>query len=126
MSATIAKTYLASGAIADRRIVKPHATIAGAVVLAAAATDVLVGISVAPKGAADGDRIDVQHTGEALVEAGAAFAAGALLTSDGTGRAIISAPAAAANNRIVAMALEAAAAAGDLVRVIINPSSLQG
>lgn len=126
MTAIIPKTYIASGAIADRRIVRPHATTAGAVVQASAATDALFGIVQQPKGVVDGERVDVLHLGEALVEAGAAFTAGALLTSDAQGRAIAAAPAVGVNNRAIAMALEAATAAGDLVRVSVNPISLQG
>jgi hypothetical protein len=120
------KTYVASGAIADRRIVRSHASNAGQMVQAAAATEALMGIANQPKGAATGERVDVVHGGEALVEAGAAFSAGVLLTADASGRAILAAPATGVNNRIIAVAIEAASAAGDLVRVFVTPCSLQG
>lgn len=119
------KTYIASGAIADRRAVRPHPSNAGQVVQGAG-SDGLFGIVNQPKGVASGERVDVAHVGETLAEAGAAVAAGALLTSDNVGRLVTAAPAAGVNNRIIAIALEAASAAGDLIRVSINPSSIQG
>lgn len=119
------KTYIASGAIADRRAVRPHASNAGQVVQGAG-SDGLFGIVNQPKGVASGERVDVTHVGETLAEAGAAVAAGALLTSDSLGRLVTAAPAAGVNNRIIAIALEAASAAGDLIRVNINPGSIQG
>ena len=120
------KTYIASGAIADRRAVRPHASNAGQVVQGAAVSDALFGIVNQPKGVASGERVDVTHVGETLAEAGAAIVAGALLTSDSVGRLVTAAPAAGVNNRIIAIALEAASAAGDLIRVNINPGSIQG
>ena len=126
MSLLHSKTYIASGAIADRRIVRPHAANAGQVVLAAAATESLLGIVNQPRGVVNGERVDVVHIGETLCEAGAAFAAGALITADATGRAIVAAPAAGVNNRVVGVALEAATAAGDLTRILISPCMLQG
>ena len=73
-----------------------------------------------------GARVDVVISGITEVEAGAAFSAGALLTADGTGRAIVAAPAAGVNNRIVGIALQPAGAAGDLVQINVTPLSLQG
>lgn len=126
MSLPHSKTYIANGAIADRRIVRPHASNAGQVVQAAAVSEALVGVVSQPKGVATLERVDVVHIGETLVEAGAAITAGALLTSDASGRAVTAAPAAGVNNRVVGVALEAATAAGDLIRVLISPCSVQG
>jgi hypothetical protein len=126
MNASHTRTFRANGAIAWWRIVAPHASIAGDVIQAAAATGALLGVCVQPKGAATTERVDVQLSGEVLVEAGAAFAAGALLTSDAQGRAVAAAPAAGVNNRIIGIALEAAAAAGDQCRLMITQCSLQG
>lgn len=126
MSLLHSKTYIASGAIAERRIVNPHASLAGQVVQSSAVSASMFGVVNQPKGVATGERVDVVHIGETLVEAGAAFSAGALLTADSIGRAVAAAPAAGTNNRIIATALEAASAAGDLVRVLITPCMLQG
>ncbi|GAB6170776.1 hypothetical protein JCM15765_02540 [Paradesulfitobacterium aromaticivorans] len=61
--------------------------------------------------------VPVITLGTAIVEAGAAFAAQALLTSDDQGRAIEAAD--ASGNTLNAIAVEAATAAGDLVEVVI-------
>jgi hypothetical protein len=63
--------------------------------------------------AAAGDPINLQPSMTVQVEAGAAFAAGVLLKSDGSGRAIASAT---AGDPSPFIALEAAAAAGEIVR----------
>lgn len=119
------KNYVASAAIPARRFVKPGGT-AGQVTLAAAVSDKIFGIST-EVAAATGERVDVAHAGfDNLIEAGAAFAAGDFLTSDGTGRGIVAAPAAGTNNRTGAVALEAATAAGDLIRVKVEMGMFQG
>jgi hypothetical protein len=117
------KNFTAGGAIAAYRIVRMSA--ADTVVQASAATDALVGIQndVAP---ASGERTDIIMVGMAFIEAGAAFALGALLTADAQGRGITAAPAAGVNNRIIGVAIDAAVAAGDIVRVQISQCSLQG
>ena len=120
------KNYVASAAIPARRFVKPGAT-AGQVTLAAAVSDKIFGITTELSADAAGQRIDVAHAGiDNLIEAGAAFAAGDFLTSDATGRGIVPAPAVGVNNRTGAIALEAAAAAGDLIRVKVEMGMLQG
>jgi hypothetical protein len=117
------KNYTAGGAIAAYRITRFSA--ADTVVQAAGATEALTGVTmdVAP---VSGERVDVVHDGIAIVEAGAAFAITALLTADAQGRAVAAAPAAGTNNRIIGMPLEAAVAAGDLIRVLVSPGSFQG
>ncbi len=126
MSLLHSKTYIANGAIADKRFVKFHATLAGQVVQASAATDAIIGVSNQPKGAASGDRVDVNLIGEVPVEAGAAIVAGTMLTADASGRAVTAAPAAGVNNRIGGFANEAASAAGDIIRTVLSQSTLQG
>lgn len=117
------KNYMAGAAIPAFRIVRFSA--ANICVLAAAATDLSIGIcgDVSPLA---GERFDAVLTGIAYVEAGAAFALGARLTSDAQGRAINAAPAAGSNVQIIAVALEAAVAAGDVVPVLISQSVMQG
>jgi len=117
------KNFTAGGAIAPFRLVRLSA--ADTVVQASAATDAIIGVQN-DVGPASGERTDVVMVGMAFVEAGAAFALGALLTSDAQGRAITAAPATGVNNRIVGIAIDAALAAGDIVRVQISQCSLQG
>lgn len=117
------KSYTAGGNIAAYRIVRMSA--ADTVVQAAGPTEALLGatMDVAPL---SGERTDVALSGITLIEAGAAIALTALLTSDSQGRAVAAAPAAGANNRIVGVPLETAAAAGDIIRVRLAPGSVQG
>lgn len=60
------------------------------------------------------------------VVAGAAVAAGAPVTCDGSSRAITAAPAAGSNVRILGVAFEAADALGTIFRVIYSPGVMQG
>lgn len=117
------KNYTAGAAINAFRLVKLSA--ASTVVLAAAATDGLIGVngSVAP---VSGERCDVAKVGVSYVEAGAAIALGAPVTSDAVGRGITAAPAAGANVRIVGFADEAATAAGDVIKVTLAFGLMQG
>jgi hypothetical protein len=117
------KNFLAGGAIAAFRIVRFSA--ADTVVQASAVGDGLIGVNDdAP--ALSGERCDVVMSGMCFVEAGAAFSAGARLTTDAQGRAVAAAPAAGVNNAIIGMAVDAAVAAGDIVRMMISQHSLQG
>ena len=117
------KNFTAGAAINAYRICKFSA--AETVTLAAAATDLLIGVNndVAP---ALGERCDVVMLGIAFVEAGAAVSLGVMLTSDAVGRAITAAPGAGVNNRVIGLALESAAAAGDVIRVLLEPGVMQG
>ena len=136
MDRILIKNYTAAAAVTVRRLVRFDATSPNPNVQhATAATDSIVGVSLMsgdsqPTGTpgifAIGNRVDVVLLGAAEVEAGAAFSAGALLTADGTGRAIVAAPGLAVNNRIVGIALQPAGAAGDIVQINVNPMSLQG
>ncbi|REM14738.1 DUF2190 domain-containing protein, partial [Mycobacterium tuberculosis] len=72
-----------------------------------------------------GDRIDGVRLGIAEVEYGGAVAAGDPLTSDASGRAIVAAPAAGANARLVGFA-EVAGVLGDIGSVFISPCVMQG
>jgi hypothetical protein len=114
---------MAGAAIAAYTIVKFSA--AETVVAAAAATDSLIGITndVAP---ANGERCDIVVEGVGFVTAGAAVTLGALVTSDASGRAVAAAPAAGVNNRMLGTALDAATAAGDVIRVLLQQGSIQG
>lgn len=117
------KNFTAGAAIAPFRIFKFSA--ANTCIQAAAATDLSIGISN-EVGPAAGERFDGVLSGIAYVEAGAAFALGAEITSDAVGRGVTAAPATGANARVIAIALEAATAVGDVVPVLISQSVKQG
>ncbi|MER2545936.1 MAG: capsid cement protein [Candidatus Accumulibacter phosphatis] len=120
---SLIKNFSAGAAISAYRQVKFSA--AETVIQGAAATDATIGVAN-EVGAASGERQDVVLDGIAYVEAGAAVTIGTLITSDATGRAVTAAPAAGTNNRIVGIALDAATAAGDVIRVLLAPGSVQG
>jgi hypothetical protein len=117
------KSFTAGGAINAYRIVK--LSTATTAVAAAAATDSLIGVS-ADLTVASGERVDVLLEGIAFVEAGAAVTIGAQVTSDSVGRCVTAAPAAGVNNRVIGIAMEDASAAGDVIRVLLSPCTLQG
>lgn len=120
------KTYRAVGAIAPRRLIIASGTADGVAQASGVVTGLaFLGVSEGV-GAPDGRPIDVIHSDIALVEAGAAVARSAYLTSDSQGRAVTAAPAAGVNGSVVGYALETAAAAGDLIRVFVLPSRIQG
>lgn len=99
----------ATGTIAARRFV----TIAGAQAGADANT-----FGVTRTAAVSGDKISVDVLGTATIESGAAFSAGATLKADSSGRGITWATSGAK----VALALEAAGAAGQFVEVLLIPN----
>ncbi len=72
-----------------------------------------------------GDRIDVVRTGIAEVEYGGTIAAGDLLMSDASGRAIVAAAAAGSNVRFMGVA-EVAGVIGDIGSLMLEPGSFQG
>lgn len=86
------------------------------VTVTAASTDAVVG--VLQNKPTLGQEAAVMCLGISKVYAGAAVAAGAEVMSDATGRAI-TASAAAGANRVIGVALEAAAAAGEVISVLL-------
>ena len=117
------KAYVAGGAINPYRIVR--ITSADTVEQAAAVLNTLIGVNT-DLPIVSGERVEVMMQGIAWVEAGAAIAVGVPVTSDSSGRGIAAAPAAGANQRIIGFALDAAVAAGDQIRVLLSPGSVQG
>lgn len=114
----------AGGAVSQYRFVK--ITAADTASVATAATDIVFGITQTAATAAN-DPLDVATMGGVtFVEAGAAITAGARLTADATGRAVTAAPAAGTNNGVGARAIQAAAAAGDIIRVFVSLETFQG
>lgn len=102
-------TVVASGAIVANRFVTPLND-------QAVADENTLGVS--RTAAADGEACPVDVIGTTTVEAGAVVAAGASLKSDASGRAITWATSGAK----VGIALSAAAAAGDLIEVLLVPN----
>jgi hypothetical protein len=75
-------------------------------------------LGVARDAGVSADKITVDVMGTAIVEAGAAVAAGASLKSDASGRAITWATSGAK----VGIALQAAGAAGEMIEVLLIPN----
>ena len=123
MNPLLNKAFSAGAAVNPYRIVKFSA--AETVIQGAAATDSLVGVNT-DLSVASGERIEVAVQGIAYVEAGAAVTVGALVTADSVGRGVAAAPATGVNNRHIGIAMEAASAAGDIIRVLLSPGSVQG
>ena len=117
------KAFTAGGAINPYRIVRLSA--ADTVVQAAAATEGIFGVN-SDLTIVSGERVEVMTDGIAFVEAGAAVTISALITADASGRGVTAAPGAGVNNRVIGVALDAASAAGDVIRVLLSPGSVQG
>lgn len=124
MNLLLAKNYVAESAIPPFRLVKPGST-DDRITLAVAATDAIIGTTT-DIAAAINERCDTQLVGVGYVEAGAAIPRGSFITADASGRAVLPAPAAGANVSVAGRTLEAATAAGDIVRYVISIGSFQG
>jgi hypothetical protein len=107
----LALTRKATGTIAQHRFVTPAGAQAGADVNA---------LGVSTTAAESGDDLSLDALGTTVVEAGAAIADGATLKSDATGRAITWVTAGAK----LAIALEAAGAAGEFIEVLFIPNAV--
>ncbi len=115
-----AKTLIAGAAVAARRIVK-FGSSDTAVLQAAAATDLSIGVS--DLGAASGEYCDVIMDGIALVEYGGNVTRGQLLTADSDGKAVAAEPAATASARIIGIAM-LSGVSGDIGSVLIEQGSV--
>ena len=109
------KTFFCGAAVAANRIVKAGADNTK-VVVGAAATDKLIGVSD-NIGGATGESIDVILDGIAVVKLGGTVAMGDLVTSDGTGQGVATT---AATNRYIGFAMEDGVI-GDLIGVRLAP-----
>ncbi len=107
-----------TGGIAKYRLVKFGAN-DGDADLATAATDLLIGVTT-DIDAALNERCDVVRSGLAPVVYGGNVTRGALLTADGTGRAIATTT---AGNRVIGIA-EVSGVANDIGAVFIAPALL--
>jgi hypothetical protein len=116
----MAKTLIAGAAVAARRITKFGASDT-AVLQAAAATDLSIGVS--DLGGASGEPIDVIVDGIALVEYGGNVTRGEWLTADADGKAVAAAPAATATAQCIGRAM-VSGVAGDIGSVRIAPAAV--
>lgn len=119
------KSLVAEAAILPYRVVK-FGTADGQVVQSAAAADAHIGIVEGVAQETAGERVDVVMDGTAECTAGAAISRGALLSADSSGRVITAAASAGANVRTIGIALAAAAGAGEVIPVALQPGSFQG
>jgi len=103
---------LAGAAIVRRRFLKLSAAMT--VINTAAGTDPAIGLAIETQNTV-GASVPFQSYGIAQVEAGAAIAFGAQVTSDASGRATT----VAAGNTTYGIALSVAAAAGEMVMVLL-------
>lgn len=117
MSNQILKKSFIAGAsgITPNSIVKFSAS--GTVVLAAAATDSLLGVTDDFCNPLSGDRLDVNLMGIVNVKTAGVIARGALVTSNGAGLAVVS----ATTDRVIGVALETSAS-GDIIPVLLVQS----
>lgn len=115
------KDFIAGGAIPAGSLVKFSAS--GTVVVATAATDSIVGVSVPGLDAATGDRVDVIVDGIADVKTAGVIARGGFVTSNGAGLGVACAPTTGTVARSIGMALETSAS-GDIIPVKIAHSQV--
>lgn len=118
------KNYTEEAVVSPYRIVKFGAA-DGAVLMAAAATDLAIGVSGRVTAAVIGGRTDIIRSGIAEVEYGGAITRGQELTADAVGRAVAAAPAAGVNNRIIGIA-EVSGVLGDIGSCHVLPALKQG
>lgn len=106
------KGYVATAALGDGILVK---IVAGQVVVATAATDKMIGVTVGAVAAGETGSIRLRSCyGTTKVKAGGTIVVGDRLTSDATGRSIATVTAA---NEVIGMALEAGVV-GDFVEIM--------
>lgn len=120
----LAKNFIAETAIPAYRIARMGST-DDAVRVTTGWSDAVIGVTT-DIGAAIGERCDINLVGIAYIEAAAAITRGSWLASDGVGRASVALPAAGVNCQVVGRALEAASAAGDVIRVLLAIGQIQG
>lgn len=106
----LALTVTLSGTVAANRFVTPAGAQTGADGNA---------LGVTRFGGGTGDKVTTDVMGTTIVEAGAAITAGATVKADASGRAI----AWATSGARLAVALQAASAAGQMIEVLLIPNA---
>lgn len=120
---TLIKNYTAEAAVSKYRIVK-FGTSDGQVLQSAAATERSVGVA-GELDAAIGEGVDVVRSGIADVEFGGTVARGDKIVADADGKAVKAVPTAGNNVEVIGVA-EESGVDGDIARVYISPSVMQG
>jgi hypothetical protein len=110
----LTKAFDAGAAIGAYRIVKFGAD-DDTVILGAAGTDALIGITGQVGAAAAGDRVDVDMAGIGEVAAGDGITRGNQLTSDADGAAVV----ADAGDTVIGVALKSAVS-GDIIPILLR------
>lgn len=118
------RSFLAATAIIPAFTIVKFDVAEGNVVAAAAAGDLLLGVSTEIPSAI-GERCDVQLDGICDVVYGGAVTRGQRLTADASGRAVAAAPGAGTNNQIIGTAL-VSGVLGDIGQMLISQSVMQG
>lgn len=122
MIPTLIRAYEASAAIAAYKIVKFSDVAASTKVATSAANaDPIAGVS-GSIGGAIGDMVDLTLSGIGLVTLGGTVTAGAMLTSDASGNAIVAAPTAGVLMSTIGRAM-APGVAGDIIEVLVVNSA---
>lgn len=122
MIPSLIRAFEASAAVAAYKIVKFSDTAASSkIALASTNADPFVGVS-GSIATVSGDMTDVILTGIGLVTLGGTVTAGAILTSDASGNAIVAVPTAAVFMSIIGRTL-APGVAGDVVEVLLENSA---
>jgi hypothetical protein len=92
--------------------------------LAAASTDMLAGVFQHAT-TSGGDEVRVMLDGITKIKLGGTVTRGQPLTSDASGQAVVAAPAAGTNARVIGIAM-ASGVSGDIITMLISPSVMQG
>lgn len=123
MIPTLVRAFEASAVIPAFTIAKFSDTSASSKIAPASVnTDPIAGVSGSLGAAAIGDLVDITLSGIALVTAGGTITAGALLTTDATGKAIAAVPTAGVFMSIIGKALEPAVS-GDVFQFLAIPAA---
>lgn len=121
---THTETYIADGAVTKHALVI-KGTGANQVKMPTGAGGAVIG--VAQHAAASGEQVSVAVLGPSMAVASAAVAIGAKVANAGTtGKTVTAAASAGANIDVVGTALTAAAADGDIHKINVCPSVMQG
>ncbi|GAB6039311.1 hypothetical protein JCM15519_38700 [Fundidesulfovibrio butyratiphilus] len=124
MNPGLTKTYVAQGDVPARAIVKAGSE-PGTVAVATASTDAIIGVSER-LAVADGDRVDIIHSGIVEVVAGGTIAFGEYFTASNAGVAVAASPAAGVNARVGGVTLQSATTTGDIIDTLLIPIRVQG
>lgn len=120
---TLIKNLVAAATVEAYRIVKFGGTDLN-VEHATADSDLSIGVTV-ELGADANERVDVVLAGLPEVEFGGNVTRGQKVTAGADGKAVAAAPAGGANAQIIGTAFESAVD-GDIARIILSPSVMQG